>query len=70
MKKYIALWIAGFALTPAQFTQDQSERRASCMDTCMRERPNPELQREEVVSLERETARAIQLKNSGFFNRV
>jgi len=70
MKRYLALWIVGFALTPAQFTQDQAERRAACMDTCMHERPNPELQREEVLALERETARAIQLKNPAFFNRL
>jgi len=36
----------------------------------MREHPNTELQRQEVIALERETARAIQLNNATFFNRV
>jgi hypothetical protein len=40
------------------------------MEACVRERPNPELQRQEVIALERETARAIQLANPSFFNRV
>jgi ketosteroid isomerase-like protein len=32
--------------------------------------PNPELQRQEIVNLERETARAIMLNNGTFFRRV
>jgi len=70
MRWFLALLAAGFSLTAAQFTRDQAERRASCLDTCLRERPNPELQREEVLALERETVRAIQLKSPAFFNRV
>lgn len=70
MKWFLALWGIGLVLTPGQIAQDVSERRAECLDICMRERPNPDLQREEVTALERETARAIQLKNPAFFNRV
>jgi ketosteroid isomerase-like protein len=36
----------------------------------MRERPNPELQRQEVIALEKETARAIQLGDGTFFRRM
>ena len=32
--------------------------------------PNPEMQRQEIVNLENETARAIQLNNGTFFRRV
>jgi hypothetical protein len=32
--------------------------------------PNPDMQRQEVVNLERETARAIMLNNATFFRRV
>lgn len=32
--------------------------------------PNPEMQREEIVNLEKEAARAIQLNNGTFFRRV
>jgi ketosteroid isomerase-like protein len=34
------------------------------------EPPNPEMQRQEIVNLENETARAIQLNNGTFFRRV
>src|SRR5450432_813243 len=32
--------------------------------------PNPEMQRQEIVNLEKEAGRAIQLNNPGFFKRV
>jgi ketosteroid isomerase-like protein len=32
--------------------------------------PNPEMQRQELINLEKETARAIQLNNATFFRRV
>jgi len=75
MKKITALVAIGLALAPSLVSQQTMEeslqsRRASCMDSCVRERPNPELQRQEVIALERETARAIQLNNATFFNRV
>ena len=70
MKWFLALWALGLTLTPPQLTPQQYERRSACMDACMRERPDPDLQRQEIVALERETVRAIQLKDPAFFNRV
>src|SRR6266849_10278951 len=75
MKMITTLLAIGVALAPSQVSQQMMEealqnRRASCMDSCMRERPNPDLQRQEVIALERETARAVQLNNATFFNRV
>jgi hypothetical protein len=75
MKKITALVAIGLSLAPSLVSQQTMEeslqsRRASCMDSCVRERPNPELQRQEIIALERETARAIQLNNATFFNRV
>jgi ketosteroid isomerase-like protein len=67
MKKIVALSTILLALSPPLHPQDEERqaRRGACMDACMRERPNPEL-----VALERETARAIQLGDATFFRRV
>lgn len=70
MRWFMALWALGLSLTPAQLSPDEAERRTACLNACLRERVNPDLQREEVVALERETVRAVQLKNPAFFNRV
>ena len=72
MKKIVLLLTILLALSSPLRPQDEERqaRRAACMDACMRERPNPELQRQEVVALEKETARAIQLGNATFFRRV
>jgi hypothetical protein len=47
------------ALLPDSLVQDRDEQP-----------PNPEMQRQEIVNLENETARAIQLNNGTFFRRV
>ena len=72
MKKIVLLSAILLALSSPLRPQDEERqaRKAACMDACMRERPNPELQRQEVVTLERETARAIQLGDATFFRRV
>ncbi len=72
MKKIVLLLTILLALSSPLRPQDEERqaRRAACMDACMRERPNPELQRQEVIALERETARAIQLGDATFFRRV
>jgi ketosteroid isomerase-like protein len=72
VKKTVILLILWLAFTPPLHPQDDSldARRSECMGACMRERPNPELQRQEVIALERETARAIQLGDATFFRRV
>jgi ketosteroid isomerase-like protein len=45
-------------------------QKSACMDACIVERPNPELQRQEVIALEKEAAHAIQLGDATFFRRV
>ncbi len=72
MKKIVALSTILVTLSSPFRPQDEERqaRRAACMDACMRERPNPELQRQEVIALERDTARAIQLGDATFFRRV
>jgi hypothetical protein len=52
------LLIIGLALAPAWPGQEPDAP------------PNPEMQRQEIVNLENETARAIQLNNGTFFRRV
>ena len=71
MKRVAILSTVWLALALPMHPQDSyQERRDACMDTCMRERPNSELQRQEVIALEKETARAIQLGDATFFRRV
>lgn len=71
MKRIFLLFTLGLAFSPSLISQDTSEpRRQACLESCLRERPNPELQRQEVIALEKETAHAIQLANPTFFDRV
>jgi len=72
MKKILLPLAIVLALcSPLHPQEDERQaRREVCMDACMRERPNADLQREEVVALEKETARAIQLGDATFFRRV
>ena len=64
----LTLWM-GMAL-PLQPQSSRQEQQQACMDACLLERPNAELQRQELIALERETARAIQLGDATFFRRV
>jgi ketosteroid isomerase-like protein len=59
MSKIAVLVAFLFTLLPSSFAQDQDDQP-----------PNPEMQRQEIVNLENETARAIQLGNGTFFRRV
>jgi ketosteroid isomerase-like protein len=74
MKKILVLLTIMVALSSPLHPQEQEDerqaRRGACLDACMRERPNPELQRQELVALEKETARAILLGDATFFRRV
>jgi hypothetical protein len=71
MNRLAALVAIGLAFAPAMVSQETpDERRQGCMETCVREHPNPELQRQEVITLEKETARAIQLHDPTFFKRM
>ena len=64
----LTTWIAlALPLHPQDARQVQRE---ACLDACIRERPNADLQRQEVIALEKETARAIQLGDATFFRRV
>jgi Domain of unknown function (DUF4440) len=71
MKKVVILLTVWLALSLPMHPQGSPQaRQDACMDACMLERPNAELQRQEVVALEKETARAIQLGDATFFRRV
>jgi hypothetical protein len=71
MNKIAALLTIGLVFTPALVSQDiEIDTRQACFQACYREHPNSELQRQEVIALEKEAARAIQLHNPSFFNRV
>lgn len=56
MYKVAVLMALGLAFSPAWQDGDSP--------------PNPEMQRQELINLEKETARAIQLNNTTFFRRV
>jgi hypothetical protein len=60
----------GLVLAP--FWQADQESRNACIQRCVVEptHDEPEVQRQEIVSLEKEAARAIQLNNGTFFRRV
>jgi Domain of unknown function (DUF4440) len=58
MNRLVALLILGLALGPGLQGQDEDQPA------------NPELQRQEIVNLEVETARAIQTSSGTFFRRV
>lgn len=58
-------------VSDAQINQQLNQERQSCVQRCSTmQYVEPELQRQEIVSLERENARAIQLSNGAFFRRV
>jgi hypothetical protein len=60
----------GLLLTPSW--QAQEAWRDACIQRCVSQPMlgDPEVQRQEIVSLEKEAARAIQLGNGTFFHRV
>jgi len=68
--KQIALLVITVIAAPLALMPQGSTDRESCYQTCMVERPNLELRRQEVVALEKEAARAIQNKDATFFRRV
>jgi ketosteroid isomerase-like protein len=69
VNKAVMVLLAG-TLVMSPVSSSQQDERSDCMQACMKERPNTELMRQEVVALEHETARAIQLNNATFFKRV
>jgi ketosteroid isomerase-like protein len=71
MKKIAIALTTWFALALPLHPQDARQvQRETCMEACLLERPNVDLQRQEVIALEKETARAIQLGDATFFRRV
>ena len=61
----------GLALAPSwQTSPQQQARQDACIQRCVTEAGDPEMQRQEIVSLEREAGRAIQQNSSTFFRRV
>lgn len=58
----------GLALAPAQ--QSQQAYREACAQRCYTANQDVELERQEIISLEKEAAHAIQQNNGTFFRRV
>ena len=73
MIKFAAIAVVGVALLIGQGSSQQDERaaeRSDCIRRCVTQTYDPELRRQEIVSLEREAGRAIQLRNGAYFHRV
>jgi len=72
MKRTTILLVMWLAVSPPMHSQEDPQQalRSACMNACMRERPNADLQRQEVVVLEKEAARAVLLGDATFFRRV
>jgi hypothetical protein len=70
MFKLAAALAIGLALSPSW--QRQDSWRDACIQRCIASptQGDPEVQRQEIVSLEKEAARAIQQNSSTFFQRV
>src|SRR5258705_11401231 len=71
MKRMTILLVIWLAVSPPMHSQEDAQQalRSECMNACIRERPNVELQRQEVVVLEKEAARAGLLGDATFFRR-
>ncbi len=68
----LAALVIGLAFVSLGQGQGQEAAREACMERC-RTQPqaqDPELERQEIVSLEKEAARAIQLNSGTFFYRI
>ncbi len=73
MIKFAGIAVTAIGLLLASFWQKPDparEAREACIQRCVMQPADPELRRQEIVSLEREAARAIQLNNGTFFRRV
>ena len=66
-KKFAAL-LAGLAFAPALVSQERWTE--ACVNACVLEHTNPDMQRQELIALEKETARAVQHNDGTFFRRV
>jgi len=71
MNKIAAFSVLAMGLALAASGQGpQDAARDACIQRCVTQPMDAELQRQEIVSLEREAAHAIQLSNGTFFQRV
>ncbi len=72
MSKMIGMVAMAIGLALAYPGQSEQQWRSSCIQRCATQPmpADPEMQRQEIVNLENETARAIQLTNGTFFRRV
>lgn len=73
MVKFASVVVVGVALLLGQGSSQQDERvaeRTDCIKRCVTQSYDPELRRQEIVSLEREAGHAIQLRNGAYFRRV
>ena len=68
MRKAAALLTMWMALAPAW--SPQTDQIADCYRRCRLAPTDPDMQRQEIVNLEKEAARAIQLSDGTYFRRV
>ena len=68
MYKVAALVAMSLALAPSW--SPPQDYRNECIQRCLTEPVDPEIQTQEIVNLEREAARAIQLGDATYFRRV
>ncbi len=68
MYKFVALITFWLALAPAW--SPQGEYLGECYKRCQAPPTDPDIERQEIVNLEREAAHAIQLGDGTFFRRV
>jgi hypothetical protein len=66
----LATLACGLALASSLQGPRQDAARDACIERCVSQPQDAEVQRQEIVSLEREAARAIQLNSSTFFHRI
>ena len=70
MPKIAAVAVLGFEMALASSQQSTQDLIMSCVERCRSEGAHSELQSTEIVNLEKECVRAIQLNNGSFFRRV
>jgi len=74
MIKFAGIATVAITLVLAEGPPQQDERAAGvrndCIRRCLTQPQDPELRRQEIVSLEREAGHAIELRNGGYFRRV
>lgn len=73
MIKFAPIAVVAIGLLIGQGSSQQDEQaaeRSNCIKRCVTQPQDPELHRQEIVSLEREAGHAIQLRNGAYFRRV